>query len=186
MTPVAYGGAGRPEARRDRAGASEGFDDGGCVHAANLSEHLTLDKENLTLSRQTFLDAATPALRQRCGMAILLRSDLVRRLRAVRQEMRLTPTQMAERLGITRPRYSNWEVENPAKPSFPAEEYMMTLCDTFPDITMDYLYRGKLDTLPLQLAIRLSAWERGMDPDAPEFSASDPIAAGLAATKPKV
>ena len=61
----------------------------------------------------------------------------------------------------------------------------MGLCDILPGLTMDYLYRGRLDGLPMQLAIRLASREMGIDPDAPGATGGAVVArlAGAARTK---
>ncbi len=102
-------------------------------------------------------------------MAKVVRAEVARRLRAVRAELGLSPAQMAERLGVGRTTYYNWEAENPAKPNFPAEEAMAELCDLLPGLTLDYIYRGRMDAVPTSLAIRLTARELGQDPDAKDF-----------------
>jgi DNA-binding XRE family transcriptional regulator len=110
-------------------------------------------------------------------MAKLRRDDLVRRLKAVRAEMGLQPSELAARLAVPRTTYLGWETENPKKPNFPSEEAMMNLCDVVPGLTLDYLYRGKLATLPLGLAIRLTSREMGLDPDSPGDRAVEVMAA---------
>jgi DNA-binding XRE family transcriptional regulator len=109
-------------------------------------------------------------------MATLKRDDLVRRLRAVRMEMGLQPSQLAARLAVGRTTYLGWEAEAPRKPNFPAEEAMMTLCDIVPGLTLDYLYRGKLGTLPLPLTLRLVSRELGLDPNQPGQRAAEVLA----------
>ena len=118
-------------------------------------------------------------------MAKLLRKDIVRRLRAVRAELGYQPSQLAALIGAARTTYANWEAEDPKKPNFPSEEAMMGLCDILPGLTMDYLYRGRLDGLPMQLAIRLASREMGIDPDAPGATGGAVVArlAGAARTK---
>lgn len=71
---------------------------------------------------------------------------------------------MALFLGVGRTRYLNWErAEN-----LPSETHMIALAEKT-GITLDYIYRGVLDAVPMALAIRLSARERGLDPDDPDF-----------------
>jgi transcriptional regulator with XRE-family HTH domain len=103
------------------------------------------------------------------AMARVNRDDMVRRLRAVREEMRLSRAALAERLGVGRTTYANWETETPAKPSFPSEEAMAELCAQVAGLTLDYLYTGRLGTMRTDLAIRLTAREMGIDPDAEQF-----------------
>jgi len=106
-------------------------------------------------------------------MAKLTHDDIARRIIAVRGELKLHPKDLAPLLGTTRPTYLGWEAGSRAKkPSFPSEEGMIALCDLLPGLTMDYLYRGKLDTMRTGLAIRLIAHEIGLDPDAPGFDAT--------------
>lgn len=86
------------------------------------------------------------------------------RLTAIRLERKLSPSQMADWLGVQRTRYVNWEKEQ----NRPSEEKMALLCE-YTGVTMDYIYRGILDAVPMALAIRLKAREMGEDPDAPEY-----------------
>jgi transcriptional regulator with XRE-family HTH domain len=90
--------------------------------------------------------------------------------------MGLSPAQLAERLGVGRTTYSNWEMERPTKPNFPAEEAMAELCAQLPGLTLDYIYLGKVDTLRTELAIRVLAREKGLDPDAPNFPRQQVVA----------
>ncbi|WP_372617874.1 helix-turn-helix domain-containing protein [Falsiroseomonas sp.] len=96
--------------------------------------------------------------------------DIARRLRAVRAELGLTKPQMAEALSVGRGAYYVWEQGSSAKkPNFPAEEAMVELCEQLPGLTLDYVYRGRLQTLPIMLGVRLLAREAGKDPDEPGF-----------------
>lgn len=104
------------------------------------------------------------------GMAKLNRDAVSLRVRAVREELRLTPTDFAKRLGVGRTAYANWEAINPKKPNFPSQEGIATMCELMPGLTMDYIYLGNAGKLPLNLAIRLLAREKGIDPDRPGFS----------------
>jgi transcriptional regulator with XRE-family HTH domain len=98
-------------------------------------------------------------------MSIPTREDVVRRLKAIRDEKNMTAPEFAEWLGVGRTRYSNWESLGP-KGNYPSEEFMAHLCDLIPGLTMDYIYRGVLDAVPTKLGIRLTAREQGQDPDA--------------------
>lgn len=139
----------------------------GCLSMpASLSGNLTSSKQFGAGSvrfpcvmRQT--DGAT--LR---AMAIPKRMDIVRRLRAVREELGYQKGQeYADLLGVGRTRYANWENDR-ASGNYPAEETMAHLCDLLPGLTMDYIYRGVLDAVPTKLGIRLTMREQGQDPDA--------------------
>lgn len=68
---------------------------------------------------------------------------------------------MGELLEIDRTRWGQWVATTGNKP---AEELMITLCDRA-GVTMDWLYRGRLDNLPVRLAIRLELRLLGIDPD---------------------
>jgi transcriptional regulator with XRE-family HTH domain len=93
-----------------------------------------------------------------------LEDDVARRLKAVRLEMDLAIPQMAERLGVGRTRYLNWERAD----NLPAERVMIKLCE-LAGITMDYLYRGRVAAMPTGLALRLIGREMGEDPEAESF-----------------
>jgi transcriptional regulator with XRE-family HTH domain len=90
---------------------------------------------------------------------------IARRLRAICAEMGVEATQLAKRLGYGRTRVANWLREDTG--NMPAEEAMAALCDMMPGLTLDYIYRGSLDHVPHALAIRLTAWETGLNPDQP-------------------
>lgn len=95
-------------------------------------------------------------------MQTSLEIAIARRLKAIREELGLDVPAMAKALEVGRTRYLNWErAEN-----LPNEQVMMRLCD-HTGITMDYLYRGILDAVPMRLAIRVAAREQGLDPDTP-------------------
>lgn len=113
----------------------------------------------------------------------VVRSDVVRRLRAIRAELGLSPPELAERLGQSRTTYYNWEAENPTKPNLPAEQAMAELCSVLPGLTLDYIYMGKTATMQTGLAIRLTAREMGLDPDAVGFPAERVGAAMAGAVK---
>jgi DNA-binding XRE family transcriptional regulator len=97
--------------------------------------------------------------------------QIAKRLQAIREELHLDQNGMAKWLDVGRTRYVNWEkAENK-----PAEETMVALCDRT-GVTLDYIYRGRLDAVPTGLAIRLTAREIGMDPDAPDFVPDEALA----------
>lgn len=119
--------------------------------------------------RQTFLIALSGCLTH-AGAMTLTHDDIARRLMAARAEIGLDKPKMASALGVGRQAYYGWEAGSEAKkPVFPAEEAMIKLCELLPGLTMDYLYRGKLDTMRTALAIRLMAREMGLNPDAVGF-----------------
>jgi len=135
----------------------------------SMSENLTSRKQEAPGRVRFSRETVRPPDGYSGGMAKIVRSDVVRRLRAIRAELGLSPPQLAERLGVPRTTYYNWEAENPAKPNFPSEEAMAELCDLLPGLTMDYIYRGRLESMKASLAIRLTAREMGEDPDARDF-----------------
>jgi DNA-binding XRE family transcriptional regulator len=135
-------------------------------------------------------DKAKPAMKARIpGAAVSLSAgyewamsnmldEVARRLVAIRAEQGLDQTAMAKWLGVGRTRYVNWEkAEN-----LPSEEYMVLLCDRT-DVTLDYIYRGRMDAVPTALAIRLKARELGLDPDAPGFDPEPALAAAARAAR---
>lgn len=134
-----------------------------------MSENLTYGKPEVRASVRFSWATVRASDGYAQGMAKVSRSEIVKRLRAIRAELGLSPAQMAERLRTGRTTYYNWEAENPSKPNFPAEEAMAELCEMLPGLTLDYIYRGRLDAIPSWLAIRLTARELGYDPDAKDF-----------------
>ena len=101
------------------------------------------------------------------------------RLRAIREELGLSRTEMAEWLGVGRTRWGNWEGGPDKAGNYPDEDVMIELCHRL-DLTMDYIYRGKSDLIPLARAINLKAREMGMDPRAVEFDREAALAAVMA------
>lgn len=94
----------------------------------------------------------------------LSQADIARRLQAVRDEIGASNADMARRLGVTRTRFLHW-ISDGESANFPAEEAMAALCDLVPGLTLDFIYRGKLDAIPHALAIRLQARVQGINPD---------------------
>jgi hypothetical protein len=94
-------------------------------------------------------------------MATVLQQDIARRLRAVMAELGMNRRQFAEFLETAESKLGNWLGKGP-KANKPPEEVMVLLCEKAPGLTLDYLYRGVLDHVPMALAIRLKAWEEGI------------------------
>ena len=87
-----------------------------------------------------------------------LLDDVALRLRIVRLALGYeTPAAFADYLRIGRTRYTNWELGA----NMPAEEVLIRLCE-LTDLTLDYLYRGRMDALPLDLRVRLQASADGL------------------------
>jgi transcriptional regulator with XRE-family HTH domain len=105
-------------------------------------------------------------------------AGLGRRLQAIREELNFGQAQMAEWLGVGRTRYVNWEREE----NRPAEEKMVWLCEQT-GITLDYIYRGKLDALPMALGIRLRARELGQSPEQASSDLPSLVQAALRASQ---
>ena len=82
------------------------------------------------------------------------------RLRVVQTELGLTDENMAALVGVSASRWKNWINQQ----NFPDEEAMVRLC-LLAHITMDWIYRGDVASLPLAKAIRLTARARGLNPD---------------------
>lgn len=147
-------------------------------HVRSLSENPTICKRELIGHVGSSELTCRTIRRILRAMVKLSVDDIARRLRAIREEIGWTPAQMIDALGVGRGAYYQWEKGAAAKkPNFPAEEAMATLCELLPGLTMDYIYRGKLETMPPGLGIRLTAREIGEDPGAAGF---DPAAARLA------
>lgn len=150
------------------AGATKGGDDRGCVHAPKVSDILTNRKHVFADRVRSSYSAGMTGAASMPPMKRITRDAVAARLRAVRAELGLTPSQLAGRIGVGRTAYANWEAVEPKKPNMPSEEGLASLCDELPGLTLDYLYMGALDTLPVKLAIRLAARELGMEPDGQE------------------
>lgn len=148
-------------------------------HADSVSENLS--PLNCELPRTDRFSHATDAAHE-CKVARMARPTqeaVARRLKAVRDHVGKNVTAMADWLGVPRTRYANWERQS-GSGNFPAEESMSLLCDMLPGLTLDYLYRGRLDGMPVALAIQLTAREMGEDPGAPGFDPARAAAAVLA------
>lgn len=100
--------------------------------------------------------------------AIMTRENVARRLRAIREHMRMERTPFAAWLGVNRTQYANWEGGESG--NFPAEEAMARLCELIPSLTLDYIYRGKFAMLSSDLTLHLAAREEGSDPTTPGFN----------------
>ncbi|MFK4047265.1 helix-turn-helix domain-containing protein [Roseomonas mucosa] len=121
----------------------------------------------------TLLDQPFGILRP---MASELQPAIARRIRAVMAELDMSRRDLAKALGVGENSLGNW-LSDGKKASKPAEEAMIRLCEMLPGLTMDYLYRGKLDFVPMALAIRLKGWEQGEVPDrhpSPQKALSEP------------
>ena len=86
----------------------------------------------------------------------IIQAEVARRLIAIRDEMGVSNSELARRLGVARTRYLHW-ISPSETANFPAEESMAALCDMLPGLTLDFIYRGKLDAVPHALALRLKA-----------------------------
>ena len=84
-----------------------------------------------------------------------------RRLKALREEMNLTPTQIAHRLGIASARWGHWERGT----NGPNERAAVHLAKTF-GISLDYIYTGSTAGLSESLAAGLKAREERMEAEA--------------------
>lgn len=94
-----------------------------------------------------------------------LKLEVCRRLRAVQAELDSTQDEMGILVGESRSAWSNWVSTD--RPEMPKVEAMIRLCIELPqwNLTLDWVYRGISDHLPLRVAIRLRARELGLDPD---------------------
>jgi hypothetical protein len=82
------------------------------------------------------------------------------RLRAVMADLELdTVAQLAKLLGAERSQVSNWlQAYN-----LPPPRWMTVLCRKRPGLTLDWIYRGVADAVPIALAIKLEALVQGLD-----------------------
>jgi transcriptional regulator with XRE-family HTH domain len=175
LRPAADGGmrdAAGPGDPHDHAALCEDFgEDGITLHARMLSDVPTNCKRPVAGKSRNFLQHRSGFPPHTPAMPKLCHDDIARRLKAARVEMRHHPRVLAELLGTARSTYLGWEAGSRAKkPNFPSEEAMIRLCEIMPGLTLDYLYRGRLDTMRTGLAIRLLAREMGLDPDAADFN----------------
>jgi hypothetical protein len=86
--------------------------------------------------------------------------DVARRLRAVMHTQDLPLVQdLALFLGVRRSRVSAWLNGY----NLPRVEEMATLISLVPGLTLDWIYLGNADAVPLKFAIRLQAALDGMD-----------------------
>lgn len=81
-------------------------------------------------------------------------SEVAQRLRTLRALKGLSGPKFAEWLEIEYPRWNNFERGFP----LPAPIALL-LCRRFPGLTLDWLYRGRLEGLTLDLADRLGELE---------------------------
>ncbi len=113
------------------------------------------------------------------AMGKLNRDAVAQRVRAILAEHGGTAIAFAERIGVERTAFANWVAVNPKKPNFPSPSGVAAMCEIVPGLTMDYIYLGDAGKMPLNLAIRLLARERGLDPDRPDFSPAQVLPALL-------
>lgn len=86
--------------------------------------------------------------------------DVGRRLKLLREELGLNQPQMAARIGVSRARYSHWENGR----HLPNDELAVIRFCNETEATLDYIYRGQIETLPDWLAIRLRGRAQGLIP----------------------
>ena len=72
------------------------------------------------------------------------------RIRHLRKALGLTQTQIADLLWVEQTAWSNWEVGI----RLPDVYAMSRWCDLH-GVTLDYIYRGEIRTLPYELAVKL-------------------------------
>lgn len=95
-------------------------------------------------------------------------ATVARRLDAIIRELGKSRREMASFLDVGESRLGNWLASGP-KGNMPAEAAMALLCSKVPALTMDYIYMGRLDGVPINLAVRLKARELGLEPDAQDL-----------------
>lgn len=79
-------------------------------------------------------------------------SAIASRLKATREALGLEQSEFADRAKIARNTYNQWE-KGRGRPQL---EGAMKLCEAY-NLTLDWIYYGSLDGLPLNLAISLGA-----------------------------
>lgn len=118
-----------------------------------------------------------------CYMTDDIQQAVAGRLAAIMDELGKNRREMAAFLDVGESRLGNW-LGKGAKSNRPAEDAMVRLVKQVPALTMDYIYLGRLDAVPMALAIRLKAREMGIDPNQP--GQEEAVAAALATSNRKV
>lgn len=78
-------------------------------------------------------------------------AEIGQRLRRFREVVtKLKQKEFANQNGFQDTRYTNWETGERRIPP----EHAMALCEKY-GLTLDYIYRGRVNTLPLDLAVKL-------------------------------
>jgi DNA-binding XRE family transcriptional regulator len=77
-------------------------------------------------------------------------SEVAQRLRMLREMKGISGPKFAEWLDVEYPRWNNWERGYP----LPAP-IALRLCRRFPGITLDWIYRGRLEGLTVDFASKL-------------------------------
>jgi len=182
MTPVGDSVPGTTEALCHLYGAAKRGDDLGRIHMPIVSSFLILCKlvrSQIDSSSDTLIALQSAIL---MGMETPLQQAVATRLRALMSELKMNRREMAEYLQVAENRLGNW-LGKGSKASMPAEESMILLCSKIRGLTLDYIYRGHLEHLPTGLAIRLTAWEQGIDPDREHLEAETLVRAAAAALR---
>lgn len=86
---------------------------------------------------------------------IVNQKDVARRIVMTREALNLTPTELAENLGISIQRLNNYES---GRRPFDID-LAIALCDQW-DVTLEWLYRGKRSGLSADLLAKLRTVER--------------------------
>lgn len=118
------------------------------------------------------------------GMENTMQQAVAARLAAIMKELGKKRREMADFLDVSESRLGNW-LGSGEKANMPHEAAMVLLCDKVPFLTMDYIYRGRLDCVPYAFAIRLKARELGLDPDQPDIDL-EPVAAAVGLSNRRV
>jgi len=112
------------------------------------------------------------------------------RLRAIMADLDLaTVSEFAKFLHAERSQVSNWLQGY----NLPPARWMDILCRRRPGLTLDWIYRGVADAVPMALAIKLEALQQGLDvplsapqsPSEPEAQGGCGAAARPASRRPK-
>lgn len=125
------------------------------IHTAdNIKDFLRHKPRNLFDSKNNLSAACsgTMARRETGGPE----QDLASRLRLLRAEKGFSGPRFAEWIGVEYPRWNNYERGYP----LPAP-IALILCQKFPGLTLDWLYRGRLEGMTLDLVRRLEVAESG-------------------------
>jgi hypothetical protein len=127
------------------------------IHAPeNIKESLRYKPRSLFDSKNTLSAASCAAMAKRETGGP--EQELSKRLKILRESTQRSGPVFAKWIGIDYPRWNNYE-RGYALPT----PIALILCQKVPGLTFDWLYRGRLEGMTLDLAARLEEAERRLD-----------------------